>query len=52
MQNTKTFKKILGGGMAAATLAGGALVAFGSNLVNNLPAGLLAGAAVQAATAV
>ena len=27
MQNTKTFKKILGGGMAAATLAGGALVA-------------------------
>ncbi len=29
--------------------AGGALVAFGSNLVNNLPAGLLAGAAVQTA---
>lgn len=27
MQTTKTFKKILGGGMAAATLAGGALVA-------------------------
>ena len=27
MQNTKTFKKILGGGMAAATLAGGAIVA-------------------------
>lgn len=34
---------------AAAAWAGGALVAFGSNLVNNLPAGLLAGAAVQAA---
>ena len=29
--------------------AGGAAVAFGSNLVNNLPAGLLAGAAVQTA---
>ena len=29
--------------------AGGTLVAFGSNLVNNLPAGLLAGAAVQTA---
>jgi arsenical pump membrane protein len=28
---------------------GGAIVGFGSNLVNNLPAGLLAGAAVQAA---
>lgn len=28
---------------------GGAAVAFGANLVNNLPAGLLAGAAVQAA---
>ena len=27
--------------------AGGSLVAFGSNLVNNLPAGLIAGAAVQ-----
>ena len=34
---------------AATAWAGGAVVAFGSNLVNNLPAGLLAGAAVQAA---
>ncbi len=34
---------------AEAAWAGGAIVAFGSNLVNNLPAGLLAGAAVQAA---
>ncbi len=34
---------------AATAWAGGALVAFGSNLVNNLPAGLLAGAAVQSA---
>ncbi|UMY19942.1 arsenic transporter [Methylobacterium organophilum] len=33
----------------ATAWAGGAIVAFGSNLVNNLPAGLLAGAAVQAA---
>lgn len=33
----------------ATAWAGGALVAFGSNLVNNLPAGLLAGAAVQEA---
>ncbi|MEH3117286.1 MAG: arsenic transporter [Methylorubrum populi] len=36
---------------AATAWAGGALVAFGANLVNNLPAGLLAGAAVQAAHA-
>ncbi|AWN36858.1 arsenic transporter [Methylobacterium radiodurans] len=34
---------------AATAWAGGALVAFGTNLVNNLPAGLLAGAAVQEA---
>ncbi|GLS42826.1 arsenic transporter [Methylobacterium brachythecii] len=34
---------------ATAAWVGGAIVAFGSNLVNNLPAGLLAGAAVQAA---
>jgi arsenical pump membrane protein len=34
---------------ATTAWAGGAVVAFGSNLVNNLPAGLLAGAAVQAA---
>ncbi|MEA1832353.1 arsenic transporter [Methylobacterium durans] len=33
----------------ATAWAGGALVAFGANLVNNLPAGLLAGASVQAA---
>ncbi|UYW25232.1 arsenic transporter [Methylorubrum extorquens] len=37
------------GDPAATAWVGGALVAFGSNLVNNLPAGLLAGAAVQAA---
>ncbi|BAU92930.1 anion permease ArsB [Methylorubrum populi] len=37
------------GDPTATAWAGGALVAFGSNLVNNLPAGLLAGAAVQAA---
>lgn len=37
------------GDPALAAWAGGAIVAFGSNLVNNLPAGLLAGAAVQAA---
>ncbi|MDP4005019.1 arsenic transporter [Methylobacterium sp. NEAU K] len=34
---------------AVTAWSGGALVAFGTNLVNNLPAGLLAGAAVQAA---
>ncbi|WP_375455928.1 arsenic transporter [uncultured Methylobacterium sp.] len=34
---------------AATAWASGALVALGSNLVNNLPAGLLAGAAVQTA---
>ncbi|MCJ2122279.1 arsenic transporter [Methylobacterium sp. J-077] len=34
---------------AATAWAGGALIAVGTNLVNNLPAGLLAGAAVQAA---
>jgi len=33
----------------ATAWAGGAVVALASNLVNNLPAGLLAGAAVQAA---
>ena len=32
-----------------AAVVGGVLLAFGSNLVNNLPAGLLAGAAVQSA---
>lgn len=32
---------------AVAGAAGGAIAGFGSNLVNNLPAGLLAGAAVQ-----
>jgi arsenical pump membrane protein len=37
-----------GGGTGSAMLAG-ALTAFGTNLVNNLPAGLLAGAVVQAA---
>lgn len=42
-------KRAAHGDPAATAWAGGALVAFGSNLVNNLPAGLLAGAAVQAA---
>ncbi|KUM39911.1 arsenic transporter [Pseudomonas sp. EpS/L25] len=49
--------KLLAGQLQAAAQAtpehaawgAGLLVAFGSNLVNNLPAGLLAGAAVQAA---
>ena len=35
----------------ATAAVGGAVLAFGSNLVNNLPAGLLAGAAVQSAHA-
>jgi len=42
-------KRTAQGDPATAAWAGGALVALGSNLVNNLPAGLLAGAAVQAA---
>ena len=42
-------KRAAEGDPALAAWAGGAVVAFGSNLVNNLPAGLLAGAAVQAA---
>jgi arsenical pump membrane protein len=42
-------KRTADGDPALAAWAGGAIVAFGSNLVNNLPAGLLAGAAVQAA---
>ncbi|GAB6843989.1 arsenical pump membrane protein [Methylorubrum rhodinum] len=42
-------KRTAAGDPALAAWAGGAIVAFGSNLVNNLPAGLLAGAAVQAA---
>lgn len=42
-------KRAAQGDPAATAWAGGAIVAFGSNLVNNLPAGLLAGAAVQAA---
>jgi arsenical pump membrane protein len=41
---------VRGGGPGAA-LAAGAAVAFGTNLTNNLPAGLLAGAVVQAAEA-
>lgn len=49
----RTLADLLGraaqGDPAATAWAGGALVAFGSNLVNNLPAGLLAGAAVQSA---
>ncbi len=44
-----TLKSYAAGDPMATAWAGGAAVAFGSNLVNNLPAGLLAGAAVQAA---
>ncbi|TXN06322.1 arsenic transporter [Methylobacterium sp. WL64] len=44
-----TLKSYAQGDPTATAWAGGALVAFGTNLVNNLPAGLLAGAAVQAA---
>ena len=44
-----TLKSYAQGDPTATAWTGGALVAFGTNLVNNLPAGLLAGAAVQAA---
>jgi arsenical pump membrane protein len=44
-----TLKSYAAGDPMATAWAGGAAVAFGANLVNNLPAGLLAGAAVQAA---
>ncbi|SFM00311.1 arsenic transporter [Methylobacterium pseudosasicola] len=44
-----TLKGYAQGDPTATAWAGGALIAFGTNLVNNLPAGLLAGAAVQAA---
>lgn len=44
-----TLKSYAGADPMATAWAGGAAVAFGSNLVNNLPAGLLAGAAVQTA---
>jgi arsenical pump membrane protein len=44
-----TLKGYAQGDPTATAWAGGALVAFGTNFVNNLPAGLLAGAAVQAA---
>ncbi|GJD34747.1 arsenic transporter [Methylobacterium aerolatum] len=44
-----TLKSYAAGDPMATAWAGGAAVAFGSNLVNNLPAGLLAGAAVQTA---
>lgn len=44
-----TLKAYAGADPMATAWAGGAAVAFGSNLVNNLPAGLLAGAAVQTA---
>ncbi|WP_458094333.1 arsenic transporter [Roseomonas sp. WA12] len=40
---------LVGGGDTGAALATGVLVGFGTNLANNLPAGLLAGAVVQAA---
>ncbi len=42
-------KRTAAGDPALAAWAGGVVVALSSNLVNNLPAGLLAGAAVQAA---
>jgi arsenical pump membrane protein len=44
-----TLKSYAAADPTATAWAGGAAVAFGANLVNNLPAGLLAGAAVQAA---
>jgi len=44
-----TLKSYAAGDPTATAWAGGAAVAVGSNLVNNLPAGLLAGAAVQEA---
>ncbi|WP_342165180.1 arsenic transporter [Methylobacterium sp. SD21] len=44
-----TLKSYASADPTATAWAGGAAVAFGSNLVNNLPAGLLAGAAVQTA---
>lgn len=44
-----TLKSYAAADPMATAWAGGAAVAFGSNLVNNLPAGLLAGAAVQTA---
>ncbi len=44
-------KRAAQGDPTATAWAGGILVAVGSNLVNNLPAGLLAGAAVQSAHA-
>jgi arsenical pump membrane protein len=44
-----TLKSYAAADPMATAWAGGAAVAFGANLVNNLPAGLLAGAAVQTA---
>ncbi len=44
-----TLKSYASADPMATAWAGGAAVAFGANLVNNLPAGLLAGAAVQTA---
>ncbi|MCJ2015321.1 arsenic transporter [Methylobacterium sp. J-076] len=44
-----TLKSYAAGDPTATAWAGGAAVAVGANLVNNLPAGLLAGAAVQTA---
>ena len=44
-----TLKQAAARSDVVAGAASGALVAFGANLVNNLPAGLLAGAAVQTA---
>ncbi len=44
-----TLKQATGRSAIVAGATGGTLVAFGANLVNNLPAGLLAGAAVQTA---
>lgn len=45
-----TLKSYAAADPMATAWAGGAAVAFGANLVNNLPAGLLAGAAVQTAS--
>ncbi len=46
---SRLLKAHAGADPQATAWAGGAIVAVGTNLVNNLPAGLLAGAAIQAA---
>lgn len=46
---SEQLREAVSAGPREAAAGGGALVAFGSNLVNNLPAGLVAGSAVQSA---